>query len=385
MIDESSYSEAVADELSLTSSAYAEDVTGEVDLTSAAYGEDVADAINEGVEPTPTPTYDLRVCQYNIGHFNMGTAGGPTGTNPTTDNVRINSNKSDGYPSSTNRNYATQLSRWGSFISGNDGVNADIMGMPEWNNYFGYNNGTVVTTAESGIFNGYNISAGKTASSGWWQNTLLAKSSKYSFSNAVDIDLGSTNGNMAYVRLATVSINGKNVLIGVTHLNWNNPYTAGGASGSYSSRQTEIKNLIKLLEGSQYGNYDYIILFGDFNTTGAVYADSVPYSQRDFLAGLSEFDPFVEGFDEETNGVTKHYGGGYTLANNKDNPLLTADATNSRPDLTDGRPHVPYCYIDNIIVKGFTMSNITVVDDGRLTDHCALWCDLTMIEEGGES
>ena len=59
--------------------------------------------------------------------------------------------------------------------------------------------------------------------------------------------------------------------------------------------------------------------------------------------------------------------------------LATAEATNSRPDNTPADT-APWQYLDNIIVKGFTMSNITVVDDGDITDHCALWCDLTIID-----
>ena len=100
MINESSYSEAVADELSLTSSAYAEDVTGEVDLTSAAYGEDVAEAVND----MPVGDADLRVCQYNIGHFNMGMAAGNSCyIGASNDATRL-------YPQFFN--YATQLQRW---------------------------------------------------------------------------------------------------------------------------------------------------------------------------------------------------------------------------------------------------------------------------------
>lgn len=364
MIDETSYASDVADELSLTSSAYAEDVTGEVNLTSAAYGEDIAYAVNnQGVK--------VRVMQYNVGHFNMGYAAAPTGS-PSTSNVLINSNKSDGFPNSINRNYATQLQRWTSRISG---VNADIIGLPEWNDYFGWNNGSIVTVANSNIFNGYNLSVGKTASSGWWINTLA---SKYAMSNAQDIDLGSTTQNKAYVRVATITLGETTVKIGVTHLNWNNPLGAStdptyttNATASYNSRQKEIKELVKLFD-----NEPYFILFGDFNTEGQVYSPNVSYdpSVRDYEDGLAEFAPFIDGFTD--NGVT--YNGGFTLANSVDNPLLTSPATNSRPDLT--RPLYPYCYLDNIIVKGFTMSNIQVIDDGTLTDHCAVVCDLTLIE-----
>lgn len=360
MISESSYSEAVADELSLTSSAYAEDVTGELSLTSSAYAEDVADAINE----LPVGSATLRVCQYNMGHFNMGMDAGNTCL------IGANNATTQAYPQFFD--YATQLSRWTSRISG---INADIIGAPEWNDYFGWNGGNKVTIGGTGIFDGYNISAGKKESNAWWQNTLV---SKYVMSNAQDIDLGSTTSNKAYVRVATVTMDGKTIKIGVTHLNWNNP-NGQTAQASYDSRQKEIKELVKLFQ-----NDPYVILLGDFNTEGPVYGSNVSYdpSVRDYEAGLDEFDPFINGFTE--NGTT--YQGGFTLANYDANGhrLLTSPATGSRPDLSN-RPQYPYCYLDNIIVKGFTMSNVHVVDDGTLTDHCAVWCDLTMIEEGGES
>ena len=351
MIDESSYASDVADELSLTQSAYAEDVTGEVDLTSAAYAEDVATAINEG---GGDDDYTLRVLQYNIGHFNMGYASASS--------TLISSDKSDGYPSSLDRNYAIQLQRWTDRISG---VNADLICMPEWSTYFGYNNGTRVTTANTGIFNGYQLSVGKSVVSGWWINTFA---SRYAISNAQDIDLGSTTRNVAYVRVGTITLGGKTVKIAVTHINWNHPLGAtsdpsysANAQASYDSRQIEIANLVDLFK-----NEPYLILCGDFNTEGPVYGPNVSYypPARDYEAGLDELQPFIDA--------------GFTLANSNANPLLTCIATGSRPDLP-ARPQYPYCYLDNIITRGFTMSNVMVIDDGTITDHCGVVADLTMI------
>lgn len=350
MIEQTSYASEVADELGITSSAYAEDVTGEVGLTASAYGEDVAEAVND------RPTGTLRVCQYNIGHFNMGMDAGNVcyigASNQTTQK----------YPQFFD--YNTQLQHWQSRI---DGIKADILGLPEWNENFGYN-GNLVSTVASGIFDGYNLSVGSPASGYWWQNTLA---SKLAMSGAQDIPLGSTNGIMAYVRVATVNINGKPVKIAVTHLNFNNTTGTGGAQGGHDSRQVEIKNLVKL-----FASDDYVILCGDFNTQGQVYADSVPYLERDWATGLDEFGPFINGCT--VDGV--FYAGGFTLANSRSNPLKTASATNSRPDRAPTVPQYPYCYLDNIIVKGFTMSNVRVIDDGAITDHCAVVCDLTMIE-----
>lgn len=340
-IGETSYATNVADELELTSSAYAEDVTGAVDLTSAAYGEDVAEAVND------RPAADLRVCQYNIGHFAMGASPNTATTPAWTDST------TDGYPSSISRNYAVQLQRWADRISG---IKADIIGMPEYSTRFGRHNGADVATVDTGIFEGYSISYGNSESGGYLVNAIA---SKLTISNVQDIDLGSTVSDKAYVRVAEITLKGKTVKMAVTHLNWNKDQAA------FNSRQIEIKNLVKLFK-----NDTYVILCGDFN--------SRPMS-GDEVNGLHDFDPFLNGFTE--NGET--YQGGFSLANNLNNPLATCYATNSRPDVSD--PNYPFVYIDNICVKGFTMSNVTVVDDGRLTDHCALYCDLTMIEEGGSN
>lgn len=359
MIDETSYASDVAEELELTSSAYASDVAGKVELTSSAYGEDVAEAINEGVVPTPTPTYDLRVLQYNVGHFNMGR-----------DAANIVTIGNSSYSSRPNTNYSTQLQRWENRISG---INADIIGMPEWSPNFGYNGSTLVSAADSGIFDGYGLSAGKSVYFDWWINCLAWKESRISMdeTDIDDYDLINTISPRAYVRVGETTIKGKTVKVAVTHLNFNRTEI------HYNSRKLDIKELIRKFKDDKY-----VILCGDFNTQGPWESGTVnsqnTWEGSDYSLGLDEFAPFIDGFTE--GAVT--YEGWSAIANSRANPLLTCEATGSRPDA--GHPNYPYMYLDNIIVKGFTMSNIHRVDDGTLTDHCALWCDLTMIEEGGE-
>lgn len=332
MIDETSFASDVADELELTSSAFAEDVIGEVDLTSSAYAEDVAEAINERVVDS-----DLRICQYNIGHFAMGVSPSPAWTDNTT----------DGYPTSTSRNYSIQLERWTNRIAG---IGADIYGLEEYSANFGQHDGGYVALADTGIFDGYAFSVGK--SLGWWVNAIHALQ-KYPLSNAQDIDLGSTVGTKAYVHVAEFALNGVTVKMASTHLNWNQ------SQAHFDSRQIEVKNLVKLFQ-----NDPYVILCGDFNCR--------PMS-GDEVNGLHDLDPFINGFTED--GVT--YQGGFTLANNLTNPLASCYATGSRPDVND--PNYPFVYIDNICVKGFTIQKVTLIDDGTLTDHCGLVADLKMI------
>lgn len=355
MIDETSFASDVADELGLTSSAYAEDVTGEVDLDNTAYGEDVAEAINE----MPVGDPDLTVCQLNIGHFAMGTSPNNGATPAWTDDTADGWNAT---PKTISRNYSIQLERWQKFI---DALGVDIFGMPEYSAIFGTHNNYNVPTQSCGIFDDYipseyttaeqiakRISVGKTAGGGYWINTLI---SKYDLSNAQDIDLGSTVSNMAYVRVAEITLKGKTVKVAVTHLNWNQ------SQAYYNSRQAEITSLVSL-----FSNDDYVILCGDFNCRPM---------NGDEVNGLHDLDPFVSA--------------GFTLANNLNHPLATCYATGSKPDVND--PNYPFVYIDNIIVKGFTISNVRVldtgvqvdggtVDVGMLTDHCAVVADLTLID-----
>lgn len=355
MINENSYGSDVANELGLIGDPYGNEVAGEVSLTSAAYGNEVATAINE------RPTGTLRVVQYNIGHFNMGSAPAPTDNNPSSSTVLINSNKSDGYPSSLDRNYSTQLSRWISRISG---LNADIIGIEEYNKYFGWDGGVVKELGDTDIFDGYHISVGRMGqsifsggnvrASGWQWNALA---SKRQMLNPADYELGSTGVSIAkcYAHYARVIIDGKSVLIASTHLNW------AQNSDAVTSRALEIQHLVNWLDDEPY-----FILMGDFNTDGIYVASGK--TEQQYMAGVSDFSPFVEA--------------GFTLANHGNfGDLKTCTATNSRPDIGASEPfrNRPYCCLDNIITKGFVMSNVSVIDDGTITDHSAVVADLTIL------
>ena len=344
MLDETSFAEDVANELSLTGNPYGNDVASVVSTEESDYAEDVAAAINE------RPTGTIRVLQYNIGHFNMGMQAGNQCY------IGANNATTQAYPQFFD--YTTQLQRWTSRISG---IDADIIGLEEYNDNFGYHSG-LVSTQNSGIFNGYNLSVGPNECNNWWQNTIA---SKLALSSPSNVYLGSTNNIQAYLRVAKLNINSTEIWFACTHLNWNNPSGTGGASASYASRQKELKECVKWLQDKSH-----VILVGDFNTTGPV--EGTTEERR--LQGLAEFDIFLNGFTE--SGVT--YDGGCTLANSTLDSRYTSPSTGSRPDQSPSTS--PNWYLDNIIVKGFTMSNITVVDDGTITDHCGLYCDLTLID-----
>ena len=367
MINETSFASDVTSELSLTGNPYGSEVADEVNLTLSAYAEDVAEAVNANPEPIdpPEPPFgepDLTVCQLNIGHFAMGAS----------NLASWNDSKNDGYPTSLDRNYSIQLNRWKRLVN-NLGV--DILGLPEWSAIFGTHENYNVPTISSGIFSGYNLSVGKSAAGGWWINSLV---SKYQMTSEADRDLAIVSGaNQAYARYATIYINEIPVKIVVTHLNWAN------TQAHVASRAAEIADLVNWLKDEPH-----VILFGDFNTDGSV-LQSASKTEAQFMAGADEFDPFIEA--------------GFTLANHgRWGDLKTCDTTGGRPDhLTaanygNNDPNTfynrPFCVLDNIIVKGFRMGNVKVLDTdvfntpedpldiGMITDHCGVICDLTMIE-----
>ena len=116
-------------------------------------------------------------------------------------------------------------------------------------------------------------------------------------------------------------INGKKVVFAETHLE----LTA-------EDRATEIAAII-----NRYSENDYVVISGDFNVAGE----------------LTELQPFVDA--------------GYRMALMDYMPKIVT------------RPLSNLC-IDNIIVKGFAISNVMVhSESAELSDHCLVSCDLTMV------
>lgn len=119
-----------------------------------------------------------------------------------------------------------------------------------------------------------------------------------------------------YYTMSTIQVNGKSVIFVETHLDWNQ-----GTNGA-DCRKIQIDELLE-----SFRNSPYVILCADYNTSS-----------------IDEFQPFVDA--------------GFTLANGGYyNAINTYPASN------------PKSSIDNIIVKGFSVSNITVVGDASLSDH----------------
>jgi len=132
-----------------------------------------------------------------------------------------------------------------------------------------------------------------------------------------------------YYKLVVATLNGQTVKIIETHLDWNQ----GEHGAEY--REAQINYLI-----SHYANDPYVIISGDFN-----------------VADTEEFDAFaLAGFEMANHG----YIGDVITFHNHTNENQAA--------------------FDNIIVKGFKISNIKVHEGTfDLSDHAAISCDLEMI------
>ena len=116
-------------------------------------------------------------------------------------------------------------------------------------------------------------------------------------------------------------IKGKRVIFAVTHLELNE-----------ADRTSEINELI-----TRYSDYDYVVIAGDFNT----------------VKEATEFQPFLNA--------------GYKLALMDYMPAIVTYPGSNR------------C-IDNIVTKGFAISNVVVHNDSSaLSDHLLVSCDLTML------
>lgn len=128
-----------------------------------------------------------------------------------------------------------------------------------------------------------------------------------------------------YYLASTMRIGGEEVKVVAAHLDWSQ-----GADGA-ACREAQIKELV-----DAFADDPYVILCADWNT------DST-----------AEYDAFARA--------------GYHMANHgRLGDIPTWPAGNA-----------PSSCIDNIIAKGFTIADVTVVNSPALSDHCLIMADLT--------
>ena len=149
-----------------------------------------------------------------------------------------------------------------------------------------------------------------------------------------------------YYQTNKYRINNRDVYVIATHLDWNN----GEHGATY--RQEQMEELMAFA-----ADKEYVIICGDFNV-GAGEDEAAR------IAGPQEVDQWLEE--------------GYKMANH-----------GYLGDFNTG--HMTYSVLDNIIVKGFDISEIKIYDGDnasdvpseqthQLSDHAAIGCVLTMLE-----
>lgn len=130
-----------------------------------------------------------------------------------------------------------------------------------------------------------------------------------------------------YYLVSTMLLDGDTVKVVSTHLDWNQ-----GENGA-PYRAEQIKEII-----DAFRNDRYVIMCADWNT-----------------GSPSEYDAFSAA--------------GYAMANHGYMGDLNTFPAGAAPRSS----------LDNIIVKGFAVSNIGVVNNALLSDHCLIKADLTKL------
>lgn len=259
----------------------------------------------------------VRVMAWNIGHFCVG-------SNHTT-NI-------------TNANYDEKMKQWKKVLNASC---ANILLLSEYNDSFGshtVDGETVTENAYDVLFSAYYDDISKTSQNAYVCNAILAKGT---LSNGNTVAYTERGQAMNY-RVAEISIGGKTVKLVATHLDW----TQNENYAVY--RAAQIQQLI-----TAFKDEPYVIIGGDFNVDAS-----------------SEFDAF------KTNGFSM-------LNHDKLGDICTYPATGANAintSINNKYGASPEIVLDNIIVKGFAMSNVRLIDEGSLTDHCGVMCDLTLID-----
>ena len=130
-----------------------------------------------------------------------------------------------------------------------------------------------------------------------------------------------------YYLVSTMLLDGDTVKVVSTHLDWNQ-----GENGA-PYRALQIEELISAFESDRY-----VILCGDWNTGKS-----------------TEYDAFAQA--------------GYHMANHGYLGDLNTFPAGAAPRSS----------LDNIIVKGFALSHVEVVNNAMLSDHCLIKADLVKL------
>ncbi len=210
-------------------------------------------------------------------------------------------------------------------------VHADIIGICEYDPVFD----AVNTPTKSTIFGNYKYQYDGTKY-GYQCNSIFSQIVAKSEQSVTFASKPSSGNSHTYYRHCVIVIGGVEVHVVETHLNWETNESTG--------KRYAFEQMDELI--SAFGAYGHVIISGDFN-----------------FNDIDEYQPFVDA--------------GYTLVNGS---YLELDTFLS---YLESDPPIG-AHLDNIIVKGFAVSNIQAWDESGytqdgLSDHSMISCDLILI------
>lgn len=282
--------------------------------------------------PAPTPAR-LRIVQWNIGGFAMGKSDQSTYDDP-------NRGDTDDRPGGT---FEHDLPIWKGTINDMD---ADIICCCEYNQVMKIgHDGEADVIARDTIFNCYKHAYIQPKTKRYMETAIFSKHRAITIGRK---EFDSKVASSRYYESMLIRFNNKDVWVIGTHLETSKNTEPDEGD---IARQAEMEELMAFA-----ADKDYVIMCADWNV--GTYSD---YEKR--ALGAAEYDQWLEA--------------GFKMANHG---YLGDFNTSMRP----------YSVLDNIIVKGFEVSNIKIYDGPnaanitepqthQLSDHAAIGCTLTMI------
>lgn len=218
-----------------------------------------------------------------------------------------------------------------------NGLGADILCCCEYNtNFMDEQSGHDAVLARSEVFNDKTFKyaeIGPQLSDNHYMQTAIF--GNLEMKNKQTVTYPQTTQSGRYYEVVDVMISGKVVKVVATHLDFNQGSTEAQKEQSHQNRISQINKLI-----ADFGGYPYVIMCADYNIGNINITDYDLFSS----AGFSMLN--VHGYLGQIN---------------------------TQPA---GSPTMP---LDNIIYKGFVSQKIGIIDDATISDHAAIFAELTMI------
>lgn len=268
----------------------------------------------------------LRVMTWNIGHFSAG------------------------HNSSSSITAAELQTKLGIYKKMLRDASPDIIGLQEYSQFVDAG-GTA--DAATSIFDNYGYTA-----DGITNNMVHNRVfSRFALANHSNVRYTEAFVPGAHYMMMEFELAGKTVKFINTHLDSSGAYT----NGAYKDKRPE--QIVQL--GEAVADFDYVIITGDFNP-GHKYADNRYVDRYGEYLMSDEFDFF----NPYNLGMASHGMIGDVMTW----PTEIYGEQATYPTLTYA--------CDNILVRGFKISNVVAVTAppfDELSDHAALFCDLTLI------